>query len=52
MEEIFKIISEKPEYAAWAFGLINVLWLAFLYFNKKRHERELIAMKQSFDLKK
>ena len=50
MEELFKIISEKPEYAAWAFGLINALWLAFQYFNKKRHERELIAVKQSFDL--
>lgn len=50
MEEIFKIISEKPEYAAWAFGLINALWVAFLYFNKKRHEKELIEVKQSFDL--
>ncbi|MGI2124818.1 hypothetical protein ACRN93_16585 [Shewanella baltica] len=50
MEELFKIISEKPQYAAWAFGVINALWLAFLYFNKKRHERELIAVKQSFDL--
>jgi hypothetical protein len=33
MEEIFRIISEKPEYAAWAFGLINALWLAFICFN-------------------
>ena len=50
MEEIFKIIAEKPHYAAWAFGVINALWLAFLYFNKKRHEKELIQVKQSFDL--
>lgn len=50
MEEIFKVISEKPEYAAWGFGLVNAVWLAFMYFNKKRHERELIAVKQSFDL--
>lgn len=50
MEELFKIISEKPEYAAWAFGLINTFWLVFIYFNKKRHERELIEVKQSFDL--
>jgi hypothetical protein len=50
MEEIFKIISEKPEYAVWAFGFINALWVAFLYFNKKRHEKELIEVKQSFDL--
>ncbi|MEP3350302.1 MAG: hypothetical protein ABJN96_10180 [Marinomonas sp.] len=50
MEEIFKVISEKPEYFAWAFGVANALWLAFIYFNKKRHEKELIVVKQSFDL--
>lgn len=50
MEEIFKVISEKPEYFAWAFGLINALWIGFVYFNKKRHEKELIGVKQSFDL--
>lgn len=50
MEEIFKFISEKPEYTAWVFGIVNALWIAFLYFNKKRHEKELIAVKQSFDL--
>lgn len=50
METIFKIISENPDYFAWAFGLINVLWAAFLYFNKKRHDKELIEVKQSFDL--
>ena len=50
MEEIFRVISEKPEYFAWAFGLVNALWLGFVYFNKKRHEKELIGVKQSFDL--
>lgn len=50
MEEIFKAISEKPEYFAWAFGLVNALWLGFVYFNKKRHEKELIEVQQSFDL--
>ena len=50
MEEIFKVISEKPEYFAWAFGLVNALWIGFVYFNKKRHEKELIGVKQSFDL--
>lgn len=50
MEEIFKIISEKPEYTAWFIGVVNALWIAFLYFNTKRHERELVEVKQSFDL--
>lgn len=45
-----QVISEKPEYFAWAFGLVNTLWLAFVYFNNKRHEKELIGIKQSFDL--
>ena len=50
MEEIFKVISENPEYSAWAFGLVNALWLGFVYFNKKRHEKKLIEVQQSFDL--
>lgn len=50
MEDIFIFISEKPEYFAWAFGLINALWIGFIYFNGKRHEKELIKVKQSFDL--
>ncbi|MDY6906110.1 MAG: hypothetical protein SWH61_15665 [Thermodesulfobacteriota bacterium] len=50
MEEIFKVISEKPEYFTWAFGLVNALWIGFVYFNKKRHEKELIKVKQSFNL--
>lgn len=50
MEALFKVISEKPEFFAWAFALVNVLWGAFLYFNKKRHEEELIRVKQGLDL--
>lgn len=50
MEALFKIISEKPEFFAWVFALVNVLWGAFLYFNKKRHEKELIRVKQGLDL--
>ncbi|BDF94239.1 hypothetical protein [Pseudoalteromonas sp. KAN5] len=50
MDVIFKIISNDPEFFLWAFGVINVLWGVFLYFNKKRHQRELINLKQSLDL--
>lgn len=50
MVEIFTTISENPQYYAWAFGLVNALWLGFVYFNNKRHERELIEVKQSYDL--
>jgi predicted outer membrane lipoprotein len=50
MEMIFEAISSNPGYFAWAFGIVNALWIVFLYFNKKQHERELIRVKQSFDL--
>jgi len=50
MEALFQVISEKPEFFAWVFALVNVLWGVFLYFNKKRHEEELIRVKQQFDL--
>ena len=50
MEALFQVISEKPAFFAWVFALVNVLWGAFLYFNKKRHEEELIRVKQQFDL--
>jgi len=50
MEYIYKIISEKPGYFSFVFGFVNFLWLLFIYVNKKRHEKELIGVKQSFDL--
>jgi len=50
MEEIFELISAKPVYTAWAFGIVNAFWLAFVYFNAKRHEKELIKVRQTFDL--
>ena len=50
MDVIFKIISNDPEFFLWVFGVINVFWGIFLYFNKKRHQRELINLKQSLDL--
>ncbi|AWB68057.1 hypothetical protein C2869_17235 [Saccharobesus litoralis] len=50
MEDIYKVIANNPDYFAWAFTLINVFWGAFVYFNKKRHQRELVSLKQSLDL--
>lgn len=50
METIYKIISSNPEYFACVFGLINALWVAFLYFNKKRHEKEILQLKHGLNL--
>lgn len=48
METLYKIISNNPEYFAWAFGIINTLWIVFIYFNRKRHEHELESLKHSY----
>ena len=50
MELIFKQIQEQPEFYAWVFGIVNVLWGVFLYFNKKRHSEEIEKLKQSLNL--
>ncbi len=49
MSEIYRIIQTNPEFFAWAFGLVNVAWGLFAYFNKQRHERNLKRLEQ--DLK-
>jgi len=50
VKEILNIISQKPEYVTFVFILVNALWVVFVYLNKKRHEKKLIEVKQSFDL--
>lgn len=50
MELIFEYIQKQPEYFAWIFAIVNVLWGVFLYFNKKRHTEEVEKLKQSLNL--
>jgi hypothetical protein len=50
MKFIYDLIQQDPEYFAWAFGIVNVLWVAFLYFNKKRHDRALKELQHSLNL--
>ena len=50
METLYKIISENPEYFAIVFGIVNALWAGFIYFNKKRHDREIESLKHSYNL--
>jgi len=50
MEAIYKIIQENPGYFAWAFGLINALWIAFTYFNTQRHDRDMRNLEQQLKL--
>jgi len=46
MQLIYELIQENPKFYAWIFGIINVLWLGFAYFNKQRHERSLKQLEQ------
>lgn len=49
MRTIYEIIQQNPDYFAWAFGIINVAWGLFVYFNKQSHDRALKRLEQ--DLK-
>ena len=50
MKYLYDLIKENPGFFAWIFGIVNVLWGCFLYFNNKRHDRELRALQHSLDL--
>lgn len=50
LDAVYSLIHESPKVAAWAFGVINALWLAFVYFNNKRHEREMKRVQHNLDL--
>jgi len=50
MEEIYTYIQKQPEFFAWVFAIVNILWGAFLYFNKIRHSKALEKLKQSLNL--
>ena len=50
MKTLYGIISNNPDYFVWVFGIVNFFWAAFLYFNKKRHDRELETLKHSLNL--
>lgn len=46
MQTIYEIIQENPAFYAWTFGLVNLAWGFFIYFNKQRHDRELRHLEQ------
>lgn len=50
MKFIYDLIQENPGFFAWVFGIVNVLWGVFLYFNSKRHDRELKMLQHSLDI--
>lgn len=50
MEFVYNVIQQNPEYSAWGFGIINVLWGLFMYFNKQSHDKALENLKYGLSL--
>ena len=50
METIYSVIQENPDYFAWVFGVVNVLWGLFAYFNKQSHDKALAKLKHELTL--
>ncbi|MUK39684.1 hypothetical protein GNP82_19305 [Aliivibrio fischeri] len=50
METIYNVIQENPDYFAWVFGIVNVLWGLFVYFNKQSHDKALATLKHELTL--
>lgn len=50
MDSIYEVVRQNPDYFFWIFGIVNVLWAAFLYFNKKQHDRALETLRHSLNL--
>lgn len=46
MQTIYEIVQQNPKFYAWAFGIINVAWGLFIYFNKQRHDQDLKRLEQ------
>lgn len=51
MESIYNVIQANPKFFTWVFGLVNVLWVAFTYFNRQSHEKALEKLKSSLQLR-
>lgn len=51
MQTIYKIVASNPEYFIWAFGVVNVLWVIFVYFNKQSHDKAMERLKHNYKVK-
>ena len=51
MEVIYNIVESYPEFFTWVFGLINILWGVFLYFNKQSHDKVIAKLQHGLKIK-
>lgn len=50
METLYFYIQQNPDYFAWIFCVLNVLWAGYVYFNKKSHDKNLKELQHSLNL--
>jgi hypothetical protein len=50
MNVVYDLIQQNPAFFAWNFGLVNVLWALFSYFNKQSHDKALAHLGASLKL--
>ncbi|ABG39202.1 conserved hypothetical protein [Paraglaciecola sp. T6c] len=50
MESVYLYIQQNPDYFAWIFCVLNVLWAGYVYFNKQRHDKNLKELQHSLNL--
>lgn len=50
MQTIYEFIQDNPAFFAWAFGIVNVLWGLFAYFNKQSHDKTLANLTHTLRL--
>lgn len=50
MESVYLYIQQNPDYFAWIFCGLNVLWAGYVYFNKKTHDKNLKEIQHSLNL--
>tara|TARA_R110001583_G_scaffold122895_1_gene274216 strand:+ start:876 stop:1529 length:654 start_codon:yes stop_codon:yes gene_type:complete len=50
VESVYLYIQQNPDYFAWIFFVLNVLWAGYVYFNKQRHDKNLKEIQHSLNL--
>lgn len=50
MNELSRLIQEYPKTIISIFGIINGMWILFVFFHNKKHDRELKKLQHSLNL--
>lgn len=51
MENLYEMVRSNPELFTWAVAFISALWIVFVYFNKRSHDKSMEKLKHSYKIK-